>query len=105
MADTTGQGKLVSTPMSPVLKANALPLDNNSNNNHIEMHNSRFLQSPHCAMKCGQDAFMCKPRTTHQCQCHVVPRDSSAIKFDRVDIAFILALLNWLKPAKGQLSY
>ena len=30
--------------------------------------------------------------------CHVVRRDSSAIKFDRVEIAFILALFYWLKP-------
>ena len=30
--------------------------------------------------------------------CHLVRRDSSAIKFDRVEIAFILALLYWLKP-------
>ena len=27
--------------------------------------------------------------------CHVVRRDSSAIKFDRVDIALILDLFNW----------
>ena len=30
--------------------------------------------------------------------CHLVRRDSSAIMFDRVEIAFILALLYWLKP-------
>ena len=30
--------------------------------------------------------------------CHVVRRDSSAIKFDRIEIAFILALLYGLKP-------
>ena len=30
--------------------------------------------------------------------CHLVRRDSSATKFDRVEIAFILVLLNWLKP-------
>ena len=30
--------------------------------------------------------------------CHLVRRDSSAIKFDRDEIAFILALLYWLKP-------
>ena len=30
--------------------------------------------------------------------CHLVRRDSSAVKFDRVEIAFILALLYWLKP-------
>ena len=30
--------------------------------------------------------------------CHVVRRDSSAIKFDRAEIAFILTLFYWLKP-------
>ena len=30
--------------------------------------------------------------------CHVVRRDSSAIKLDRVDIAFILDLFYWLRP-------
>ena len=30
--------------------------------------------------------------------CHVVRRNSSAIKFDRVEIAFISALFYWLKP-------
>ena len=30
--------------------------------------------------------------------CHLVRGDSSAIKFDRVEMAFILALLYWLKP-------
>ena len=30
--------------------------------------------------------------------CHLVQRDSSAIKFDRVEIVFILALLYWPKP-------
>ena len=30
--------------------------------------------------------------------CHVVRRDSSAIKFDRVEIAFTLVLFRWLKP-------
>ena len=30
--------------------------------------------------------------------CHLVRRHSSAIKFDKVEIAFILALFYWLKP-------
>ena len=30
--------------------------------------------------------------------CHLIRRDSSAIKFDRVEIAFILDLLHWQKP-------
>ena len=30
--------------------------------------------------------------------CHLVRRDSSAIKFDRVEIAFTIGLLYWLKP-------
>ena len=63
-----------------------------------------FLQSPHSATNClqhvrssGPGAIMCKSRATHRalitCKCHVtchlVRRDSSAIKFDRVEIAFI----------------
>ena len=63
-----------------------------------------FLQSPHSAANClkytlssGQGAIVCKSRATHRaliaCKCHVtchlVRRDSSAIKFDRVEIAFI----------------
>ena len=34
----------------------------------------------------------------HHAVYHLVRRDSSAIKFDRVEIAFILALFYWLKP-------
>ena len=63
-----------------------------------------FLQSPHSAANClqhvrssGPGATVCKPRATRRalitCKCHVtcllVRRDSSAIKFDRVEIAFI----------------
>ena len=69
------------------------------------------LQSPHCAANClqhvrssGPGAIVCKSRATHRalitCKCHVtchlIRRDSSAIKFDRVEIAFILALFYWL---------
>ena len=63
-----------------------------------------FLQSLHGAANrlqhvrsSGPGAIVCKPRATHRalitCKCHVtchlVRRDSSAIKFDRVEIAFI----------------
>ena len=63
-----------------------------------------FLQSPHSAANClqhvrssGPCAIVCKSRATHRalitCKCHVtchlVRRDSSAITFDRVEIAFI----------------
>ena len=63
-----------------------------------------FLQSPHSATNClhhvcssGLGAIVCKSRATHRvlitCKCHVtchlVRRDSSAIKFDRVEIPFI----------------
>ena len=49
-------------------------------------------------------AIVCKSRATHRalitCKCHVtghlVRRDSSVIKFDRVEIAFIWALFYWL---------
>ena len=71
-----------------------------------------FLQSPHSAANClrhvrssGPGAIVSKSRATHRalitCKCHVtchlVRRDSSAIKFDRVEIAFIWALFYWLK--------
>ena len=70
-----------------------------------------FLQSPHSAVNClqhirssGPGAIMCKLRATHRafitCKlpvtCHLVRRDSSAIKFDRVEIAFIWGLFYWL---------
>ena len=63
-----------------------------------------LLQSPHSAANClqhvrssGLGAIVCKSRATHRafitCKCHVtchlVRRDSSAIKFDRIEIAFI----------------
>ena len=35
-------------------------------------------------------------RATCRITCHVVLRDSSAIEFDRVEIAFIWALFHWL---------
>ena len=76
-----------------------------------------FLQSPHSAENClqhvrssGPGAIVCKSRATHRalitCKCHVkrhlVRRDSSAIKFDRVEIAFIWAyFVGWtIKPMK-----
>ena len=70
-----------------------------------------FLQSPHSAANClqhvrssGPGAIVCESRATHRaritCKCHVtchlVRRDSSAIKFDRVEITFIWALFCWL---------
>ena len=63
-----------------------------------------FLQSPQSAANrlqhvrsSGPGATVCKSRATHQalitCKCHVtchlVRRDSSAVKFDRVAILFI----------------
>ena len=70
-------------------------------------------QSPHSAANClqhvrssGPGATVCKSRATHwaliTCKCHVtchlVRRDSSAIKFDRVEIAFIWALFLLAEP-------
>ena len=70
-----------------------------------------FLQSLHSAANhlqhvrsSGPGAIVCKSRATHRalitCKCHVtcqvVRRDSSAIKLDRVEIAFIWALFYWL---------
>ena len=69
------------------------------------------LQYPHSAANClqhvrssGPGAIVCKSRATQRalitCKCHVtchlVRSDSSAIKFARVEIAFIWALFYWL---------
>ena len=43
----------------------------------------------------------CNISSAYQVQpavCHLVRRESSSITFDRVEIAFILALFYWLKP-------
>ena len=70
-----------------------------------------LLQSPHSAANClqhvrssGPSAIVYKSRATHRalisCKCHatchLARRDSSAIKPDRVEIAFIWALFYWL---------
>ena len=46
---------------------------NNNNNNRIRRRNSRFLQSPYCAVNClqyvrsrGPGAIVCKSRATHR---------------------------------------
>ena len=76
-----------------------------------------FLQSPHSVANwlqhlcsSGPGATVCKSRATHwaliTCKCHVtchlVRMDSSAIKFDRVEIAFIWALFYWLNHYTGE---
>ena len=63
-----------------------------------------FLESPHSAANClqhvrssGLGATVCKSHATHRVlitrkchvMCHLVRRDSSANKFDSVEIAFI----------------
>ena len=87
--------------------------NNNNNNNRTEMHNSRFFTisslrrepSPtrtfkwpkrdHVQIMWNTSKFERLSRATCD-TCHMVQRDSSAIKFDRVEIAFILALFYWL---------
>ena len=79
--------------------------NNNNNNNRIQRPiRDFFYNSPHNAANClqhvrssGPGAIVCKSRATHRalimCKCHVtchlVQRDSSVIKFDRVETAFI----------------
>ena len=70
-----------------------------------------YLQSPHSAANClqhvrlsGPGAVVCKSCATHwaliTCKCRVtgllVGRDSLAVKFDRVEVTFILVLFDWL---------
>ena len=99
-----------------LLKFDHLDNDNNNNNDRIEWLSLRFLQSPHCAEDClqhigssGQGPVMCNTSSTYHTQhvmCHVVWMDSSAVKFDRVKIAFILAFnlltdtINWWKGGR-----
>ena len=89
--------------------------NNNNNNNRIQRRYSRFFTSPHSAAKCLQHvrssspgAIVCKSRATHRalirCKCHVachlVRRDSSAIKFDELKShLFELYFIGWtIKP-------
>ena len=70
--------------------------DGNDDSNHIERCNLRFLQSPHCAANCLQHNHLqitCDTSTAYYVQyasCHLVQRDSLAIKVERVETAFIL---------------
>ena len=93
---------------------------NDDNNSHIERRDSRFSQSPHCAANCLQYAQMARPKSCanhaqQQITCntsssyhvqhvvyHVVRRNSSAIKLDKIEIAFILVLFYWLKPLTNE---
>ena len=74
-----------------------------------------FLQYPHCAVELfptctlkwpGRNRMQitCSTSGAHYVQqvCHMVRRDSSANKFDRVEIAFTLALFYWLKPLTNE---
>ena len=79
---------------------------NNNNNNSIQRRNSRFFTIPSLRHKPSPTRKLkwpgrnrvqikCNTQSTYHVQhvvCHVVRRDSSPIKFDRVEIAFILAL-------------
>ena len=77
-----------------------------NNNNRIERRKSRFFTisslchelSPTCTLN-GPERdrvqITCNTSSAYHVQhavCHMVRRDSSAIKFDRVEIAFILTL-------------
>ena len=86
--------------------------NNNNNNNRIERRNSTFFTisslrhelSPTRTLKWPERnrvRVTCYTLSAYHVQpavCHLVRRDSSAIKFDRVEIAIILALFYWLKP-------
>ena len=86
--------------------------NNNNNNNCIQRRSSRFSTisllrhelSPNRTLKWRRHnsvKIKCNTPKVYHVQrvvCHLVWRDSSAIKFDRVEITFILALLHWLKP-------
>ena len=85
--------------------------NNDSNNKHIERCNLKFTisslrleLSPTLMLKwlgCSCVQVTCNTSSTYHVQhvvCRVVQRDNSAIKFDRVEIAFVFTLFYWLKP-------
>ena len=62
---------------------------------HYELSPTRTLKWSSCVQ------ITCNTSSSYHVQlvmCHVVRRDSSAIKFDRVQITFSLVLFCWLKP-------
>ena len=64
---------------------------------HHELSPTRTLKWPrhnHVKITCNASSAYHVQRGVY----HLVRRDSSAIKFDRVEIAFILTLIYWLKP-------
>ena len=79
---------------------------NKNNNNHIQRHNLRFLYNLLTALQTISNTYtqmaqaQLRALSAYHVQrvvCHMVQRDSSAIKYDRVKITFIWALFYWLK--------
>ena len=65
-----------------------------------ELFPTRTLKWP----RCNPVQIMCNTLSTYHMQhvCHLARRDSSAIKFDRVEITSMLALSSWLKPLTNE---
>ena len=101
------------TPYGRIVMGSLMPQQHN-NNNRIQRRYSRFFTissqrrtlSPNTHTQVTQ-AQSCANRVQHierlsratcRVTCHLVRRDSSATKFDRVEIAFIWVLFCWLKP-------
>ena len=66
---------------------------------HCELSQTRTLKFP--KRNCVQITWTHWALITCN-ECHVLRRDSSAIKFDRAEITFILALFYWLKPLTNE---
>ena len=92
--------------------------DNNDNNDCIQRRSSRFFTisslrrelPPTHTFKWPERnrvQITCNTSSTYHVQrvvCHLVRRDSSLIKFDRDEIAFILELFYWLKPLTDEIG-
>ena len=91
--------------------------NNNKNNNLIQKRNSRFftisslrrepsptrrLTWPGRVQSCANHQQHTERLSRAACRvtCHVARRDSSAIKFDRVEIAFYLSFILLAEPLK-----
>ena len=110
--------RLEHTPSYAVLIKSDLSSNDNDNDDgdHIERDTFeistifplRCKLSPACMLKWpGHNGvqIMCNTSSAYRMPhvlCHVIRRDSSATKFDRVEITFILALFDWLKPLPSE---
>ena len=95
--------------------------DDDDDNNRIQRHKSRFFNDLLTAPRTASNTYAqvaraqsCAnhvqhnerlSRTTDRVTCLVVRRDSSTVKFDRVEIAFYLSFILLAEPLTDEVGY